>query len=964
MASLVKLAGDVTILTCWQNYLFTTKGNLRFNRQIPQWRLNVFLLRLFLFVLTLTATAYVTAAPAVALYYGKQTALKEFSIFDIVVVEPDHGHNPKHHARPDSQLFAYVSVAEVQASRDYYKDIPGNWKLARNGDWDSDVLDQTPDAWPDFFADRIVGPLWAKGYRGFFLDTLDSYRLAKNFDEAAQQKGLIRVIETLHARFPGIQLILNRGFEIVPKVSDKIRMVAAESIYQGWNASTQRYETVNPADREWLLDQLTSIRQRYGLDILAIDYVAPHDRKLTRETAEKIKALGFIPWVTDSKLESMGTGTIEAVPRRILMVYDSGESPALNYSNAHRFLQMPLNHLGYIVDYADARKPLPENVWGDRYAGIATWFSGQLPDANGRALSRWLISRHNEGMRSAVLGDFGFSLDRPTANRLGLQLLPGESTSTLTIASKHKMLGFETPPQPSRAELASIQLNPSQGEPLIELRDQRGTKYVGGALTNWGGFILDPYTLVEIPGTEQARWVIDPFAFLQGSLQLPAIPVPDVTTENGRRLFFSHIDGDGFPSLAELPGSPPAAEVLLKEILEKYRIPTTMSVIEAETSAQGLHPKMSAKLEGIARRMFRLPHVEIASHTFAHPFRWDIDVRHGVFKDGKEEYYHLNVPGYRFDLNREIVGSMDYIRQHLAPPDKPVRILLWSGDTAPSAEALKIAEDAGFLNMNGGDTSITRSNPSLTAVGAHGIQKNGYLQVYAPITNENIYTNLWRGPYYGFERVIESFEMTESPRRLKPVDIYYHTYSASKRAGLSALHKAFAWAQSRPLHPVFASEFMLKVRDFHDIAIARDSGGWRFRGNGDLRTLRLADSQPIISQSTGVAGFRDASEGTYLHLSGASAWFGTSAKSQNSTPYLFDANARVSNWQATKDGISLSLKGHTPLEFSLANANSCQLYANGQKISAPRKEQFGKSNVQHFRLKDAAAQIQLNCAAR
>lgn len=935
-----------------------------FNPQIPICLSIVLLLRIFLTFLALTATAYVTAAPAVALYYGKQTPLKEFRIFDIIVVEPDHGHNPKNYARPDSQLFAYVSVAEVQAGRDYYKDIPASWKLTRNGDWDSDVLDQTPEAWPAFFAERIVGPLWAKGYRGFFLDTLDSYRLAKNFDEAAQQEGLIRVINTLHARFPGIQLILNRGFEIVPKVSDKIRMVAAESLYQGWNASTQRYEPVKPTDREWLLGQLTSIRQRYGLDILAIDYVAPNDRKLTRETAEKIKALGFIPWVTDSKLESMGIGTIEAVPRRILMIYDSAESPALNYSNAHRFLQMPLNHLGYIVDYADARKPLPENIWGDRYAGIATWFSGQLPDTNGRPLSRWLLAHHSEGMRSAVFGDFGFSLDRSTANRLGLQLLPVETTSTLTIAKQHKILGFEAPPQPSRSELSPIQLRDGQSEALIELRDQRGTKYVAGALTPWGGFILDPYTLVEIPGTEQARWVIDPFAFLQGTLQLPSIPIPDVTTENGRRLFFSHIDGDGFPSLAELPGSPPAAEVLLKEILEKYRIPTTMSVIEAETSAQGLHPKMSPKLEEIARRMFRLPHVEIASHTFAHPFRWDVDVRHGIFKDGKEEYYHLNVPGYRFDLNREIVGSMNYIRERLAPPGKPVRILLWSGDTAPNAEALKIAEEAGFLNMNGGDTSITRSNPSLTAVGAHGIEKGGYLQVYAPITNENIYTNLWRGPYYGFEQVIESFEMTESPRRLKPVDIYYHTYSASKRAGLSALHKAFAWAQSRPLHPVFASEFMLKVRDFHDIAIARDNGGWRFRGNGDLRTIRLADGQPVISQASGVAGFRDAREGTYLHLSSASAWFSTTENPQNFTPYLFDANARISDWQVSKNAISLTLKGYAPLQFSLANIKDCHAQANGQKISATRIEQFGKSSVQHFRLKDAAAQIQLNCPAR
>ena len=307
----------------------------------------------------LAIVAQSQATPAVALYYGNQIALNEFRTFDIVVIEPDHDHDPKRYAKADSQLYAYVSVAEVQASRAYYPAIPAAWKMARNGDWNSEVIDQTPAEWPEFFTEKVIGPLWARGYRGFFLDTLDSYRLAKNFDETAQQAGLVRVIETLHRRFPGIQLILNRGFEIVPQVRDKIRMVAAESLFQSWNAAAQRYEPVKPADREWLLGQLNTIKQRDGVDILAIDYVAPHDRKLARATAEKIKKLGFIPWVADSQLDSIGIGTIENQPRRILILYNGLETPALNYTLAHRFLQMPLNHLGYIVDYADVRQPLP-----------------------------------------------------------------------------------------------------------------------------------------------------------------------------------------------------------------------------------------------------------------------------------------------------------------------------------------------------------------------------------------------------------------------------------------------------------------------------------------------------------------------------------------------------------------------------------------------------------------------------
>jgi len=919
--------------------------------------------RFLLLLMTLGSTFSVAAAPAVALYYGKHVPLSDFRAFDIVVVEPDQGHDPRRRQPDDGELYAYVSVAEVQASRPYYKDIPAAWKLARNTDWDAEVIDQTPPDWPAFFADKVVGPLWAKGYRGFFLDTLDSYRLAKKFDEAAQQDGLVRVIEALHERFPGIQLILNRGFEIVPRVRDKVRMVAAESLYQGWNAAARRYEPVKASDREWLLGQLQSIRQRFGIDILAIDYVAPHDRQLSRETAEKISALGFTPWVTDYRLDSIGIGAIEAVPRRVLVLYNGAEAPSLNYSNAHRYLHMPLNHLGYVLDFVDARQAPPDAIFGDRYAGIVTWFSGQLPAASGGTTLRWLLSRKQEGMPLAILGDFGFVPDSTALARLGLKNVATDTMKTLRVAGQHPMLGFETRPQPSRNDLTGLQLADSNAQALIELEDQRGTRYAGGALTPWGGFLLDPYVLNEIPGSEQARWVVDPFAFLQAALRLPALPIPDVTTENGRRLLFSHIDGDGFASRAEFPGSPLAAEVLLREVLEKYRIPTTMSVIESEVAPHGLYPKQSAEMENIARRMFRLPHVEIASHTWSHPFLWDRTTRHGVFTEGGEAAYSLDIPGYKFDLRREIVGSADYIRQRLAPPDKPVRILLWSGDTSPNAEALEITEKAGLLNMNGGDTSITRSNPSLTAVGALGIAKGGYLQVHAPITNENIYTNLWRGPFYGYERVIESFAMTGSPRRLKPVDIYYHTYSTSKRAGLKAVQKAHEWAKAQPLHPVFASEYIMKVRDFNDLALARDNGGWRVRGNGNLRTLRLpAALGPVrLDDARGVAGFIPGSEGNYLHLSGPGAWFRTGQPAAEAVPYLRQANARLVAWQAGPRQLDFTLQGHAPIEFSLANTGRCQVAVDGRPTVPQRNERADGVASQTFRLSHAAAQIQVSC---
>jgi hypothetical protein len=522
------------------------------------------LFRAFFIFFLWTASAVAQTAPAVALYYGSAIPLKEFRVFDIVVVEPGHGHDPQRQARGDSQLFAYVSVAEVQPTRPYFRDIPEPWKLARNGDWDSVVIDQTPDDWPAFFAERVVGPLWEKGYRGFFLDTLDSYRLARQFDEAAQQAGLIRVIETLHARYPGIKLILNRGFEIIPRVRDKVFMVAAESLFQGWNAGARRYEQVKAADREWLLGQLKTIQERDRLPILAIDYVAPHDRRLTRDTARRIRELGFIPWVTDAQLDSIGIGSIEVQPRRVLVMVDSREAASLNYANAHRYLQMPLNHLGYVVDYADVRQALPSAIYGDHTPASPAGFRAASPIPSAVPTPAGCSSASNSSCRlpSSAISVSARPQPRPTP-RLAVERCRHATPAERHPPARDARLRDAAAPQPWRPTRLSSGARCRRAADRIA---RPGQQPLPGRRHHAVGLHPRPFVLVEV-STPNRR---------AGSsiLRLPATraapagnPIPDVTTENGRRLFFSHIDGDGFPS-RRAAGQPAGREVLLREILE------------------------------------------------------------------------------------------------------------------------------------------------------------------------------------------------------------------------------------------------------------------------------------------------------------------------------------------------------------------------------------------------------------
>jgi hypothetical protein len=910
-------------------------------------------------ILVLACPARAADLPSIALHYGSNAPLASLQAFDIAVVEPDHGFDPQaYRAGGRSELFAYVSVGEVHPSRAYAARIPVDWRIGINADWKSIVIDQNRAAWPAFFADEVVAPLWARGYRGFFLDTLDSYHLVAGADVAAQQQGLVAVIRLLRARFPGIRLILNRGFELLPALRGEVFAVAAESLYRGWDSKKKRYVEVAQTDRDWLLNQLLTARDQFGVTAIAIDYVAPAARPLALDTARRIAAHGIVPYVTDAALEHLGVGLVEVLPRKVMFLYNGREAPSINTSNPHRYAEMPVNHMGYVAEYVDVNADLPATVPAGEYAGVLAWFGGYVLPARAAALSDWLAQRIAEGTRIAVIGSFGFEPDGEFARVAGLQDA-GIPKGPLQIVQRDAAIGYESPPIPDRRSVEPIRVATGDAKLLLRLSDASGKLFDAAALMPWGGFVLNPFALRVLPGDDsQTRWIIEPFTFIQQALALPPLPVPDTTTATGRRMFFAHIDGDGFPSRAEMPGRRLAAEVLLDDVLGRYRVPHAMSVIEIEVSPQGPHAAESPLMEDVARRMFALPHVEIASHSYTHPFFWD-SVERGEVREALQGY-SLAPKGYVPSLQREIIGSSDYIRTRLAPPGKPVSLMLWTGDAAPTEAALDMAERAGMLQMNGGYTVARRQYPSLAAVSALGTWQGRRFHVHAPIMNENVYTNLWTGPFYGFRQVTETFDFTGSPRRLKPINIYYHVYSASKRASLDALHDVYRHALSQPVHPVFPTEFVRIAMNFNDLVLARtlDGGRYLVRNARHLRTLRAPVSlgYPDLALSSGIAGYDAGPEGRYLHLSGEQASVNFSP-AEARQPMLSSSNAQIVAMSRDADVLRFDLKGHVAIEFALAHADRCSATAGGKSIKPYRRA----AAIAHFRLDAHAATIELRC---
>ena len=221
-------------------------------------------------------------------------------------------------------------------------------------------------------------------------------------------------------------------------------------------------------------------------------------------------------------------------------------------------------------------------------------------------------------------------------------------------------------------------------------------------------------------------------------------------------------------------------------------------------------------------------------------------------------------------METETAGSIRYIEERLLPPGKRVRLFQWSGSTRVTEDAIAVLARLGVPNINGGDTMRDREWPSYTRVAPLMRQVGRHWQTYTSASNENLYTNLWTGPFYGYRHVVETFENTEKPRRVAPVNVYYHFYSAERVASLASLRYVHEWVGRQPLARLFTSEYLAIVEGFRTARIARAAAGWRVWDHGALRTVRFDDTRAGVdlARSQGVLGFVHHQGALYVHLAG------------------------------------------------------------------------------------------------
>ena len=192
-------------------------------------------------------------------------------------------------------------------------------------------------------------------------------------------------------------------------------------------------------------------------------------------------------------------------------------------------------------------------------------------------------------------------------------------------------------------------------------------------------------------------------------------------------------------------------------------------------------------------------------------------------------------------------------------------------------------------------------------------------QTYAVNSNDFLYINEGEGRDHGFLHLQATVAATEEPRRLKPVNIYYHTYAGETVAQLAAVRHNLDEARKSSLTPIAASQYPAIAEGFVTTEIIAVEGlKWRIRNRGALQTVRFDDAAGVeldLAKSTGVIGQNRKGSTLYVALDEAydeaviALAPSDSRVTQPQLPYLIDSRWQFRDLDRRDCGFKVTAQG-------------------------------------------------------
>lgn len=202
------------------------------------------------------------------------------SEYDAFILEPDavsvQKLNEIKAQNPNAFIIGYISIGETSTLlKDssghpldiYFLDKRG--KPIQNPIWGSYYVDARKPLWHQMVLEQYLPAIYAKGYDGAFLDTVDTSANIQFEDSASGMSSLIKEIKS---KFSDKKIVINRGFHLLlgdsNDVSGSIDGVMFESYSSTWYPEYHIYPE-GESDYNWtesITNQLNSIRWQYNED--------------------------------------------------------------------------------------------------------------------------------------------------------------------------------------------------------------------------------------------------------------------------------------------------------------------------------------------------------------------------------------------------------------------------------------------------------------------------------------------------------------------------------------------------------------------------------------------------------------------------------------------------------------------------------------------------------------------------
>lgn len=603
----------------------------------------------------------------------------------------------------------------------------------------------------------------------------------------------------------------------------------------------------------------------------------------------------------------------ESLARTVLGIYDSTTEQSARWSRAHRFAELPLNHLGLRVRYWDIQQGWPDAAALAGVRGIVLWPRGyRLRDPE--ALWRGIEQALERGVGVALLGGPYEIADLrgnppPLAasvhalRRFGLAytgLYEDVSLGWRVSHADSQVVEFERRldgPLPGfglytaagsgmNIHLSVINAQHDSSPTSYLVTSRPGAIFVDSAFVLWQG---------SANGQVFSQWRMDPFFFFRQAFNTDSLPKLDPTTASNRRVMFALVDGDGWTDRSNLfqyrEQGALAADVLYREVLTRFpTLPFSIAPIGMDLDPQRPGTERARR---VAAEMFSLPHVLPALHSYSHPLRWEGGPRQIAASEtavpvvaSSQQWSGwieallpaswrapnlaviLDAPAQstapHIDLDLEFDTAHAVVESVLSTV-KPIPLVHWSGDGMPGPEALRETTRRGWLTIGGGPVA-PRSQFSYSTVAPFGFVEGDALQVY--LGNENETETLTGWP--SAQALRRRMTVTDSPRRVSPLGLYFQVACASDTRRLNTLRTALETVLKEPAIATWPHAYAAAVAGFQRAEIISvGKNAWRIRQRGALNSVRfdgVAGWKVDFTKSVGVLGERRTQDALYVAL--------------------------------------------------------------------------------------------------